>query len=67
MQDVADDQFLAKIKLDAHLAVKRAQKMLEFLRVVCQNERRILHGPAQTSQAEYVRPPLQAEDSERRS
>ena len=55
MPETIDKRRLAYMKLEGEIALRRAQKMVEFLRLVCQNESRILASPARSTGLETER------------
>ena len=66
MSLVIDEKALAKMKLDAEMAIMRSRKILAFMEVVCENERRILRDTVQNTGVENVRTEIQNQESYRR-
>ncbi len=49
MQAEAELETLEQVEFDNELAVRRTRRMIEFMGVLCENERRVLHASEKSS------------------
>ncbi len=45
METLHEDDVLGELNTQREIALRRAKRLIEFMSLVCANERRILHAP----------------------
>ena len=50
--DRSDSEDLDKVHVENEIALRRAYRLVEFMRLICQNEARIVNDQVQSSEAE---------------